>query len=123
MKVESTLETVAIENGNRTIIHSEKFLFEVPNWTPDGKYLIINSEGKLYKVPVIGGGMTQINTGLAVKCNNDHGISPDGSMLVVSHNDSENPEEQHSSIYTLPFEGGTPVSAGTGTDGSVRWEG
>ena len=108
VKVESTLETVTIENGKRTIIHSEKFLFEAPNWTPDGNYFIINSEGKLYKVPVTGGGMELINTGLAIKCNNDHGISPDGTMLVVSHNDSKNPEVHNSSIYTLPINGGIP---------------
>src|SRR5688572_9842290 len=45
-----------------------------------------------------------IDTGLAVRCNNDHGISPDGTQLVIS----DQAEERHSLIYTLPITGGTP---------------
>jgi Tol biopolymer transport system component len=44
-----------------------------------------------------------INTGFAVNCNNDHGISPDGKQLVIS-----NHTEDESLIYTLPISGGEP---------------
>lgn len=49
-----------------------------------------------------------INTGSANDCNNDHGLSFDGKLLIVSHNDSTVGKELNSRIFTLPEEGGTP---------------
>jgi Tol biopolymer transport system component len=51
-----------------------------------------------------------INTGFANACNNDHGISPDKKMLVISNFDKLDSENKtyKSSIYTLPINGGTP---------------
>ncbi len=46
-----------------------------------------------------------INTGSAVKCNNDHGLSPDGTRLAVS----DQSVGGSSRIYVLPAGGGTPV--------------
>ena len=59
-------------------------LLEAPNWTPDGLSLIYNSKGRLFRIPVAGGAPHVIDTGFAVRCNNDHGISPDGKTLVIS---------------------------------------
>jgi len=39
-----------------------------------------------------------------VRCNNDHGLSPDGQTLVIS----DQSENGKSMIYTLPATGGTP---------------
>jgi Tol biopolymer transport system component len=52
-----------------------------------------------------GGEPQVVDTGFAVHCNNDHGISPDGTRLVIS--DQSEPDRQ-SRIYTLPIGGGTP---------------
>ena len=51
---------------------------EAPNWTPDGAALIFNSKGRLHRIAATGGKPETIDTGFAVRCNNDHGISPDG---------------------------------------------
>ncbi len=80
-------------------------LVEAPNWTPDGGSLIINGDGHLYSVDLKNPKMVEIDTGLANKCNNDHGISPDGKMLVIS----DSFEAGGSRIYTLPFGGGAPT--------------
>jgi Tol biopolymer transport system component len=48
--------------------------------------------------------MTHVETGACTACNNDHGISPDGTMLVIS-NGSRMGQSQ---MYTLPIAGGTP---------------
>lgn len=101
----STLETVAVASTDRQVISVVKEHIEAPNWTPDGKYLVYNSGGRIYRIPAEGGTPELIDTGSAIRCNNDHGISPDGSQLVVS-DQSQDPHQ--SVIYTLPLGGGTP---------------
>ena len=101
--VESSLEIISVETGQRCIVYRSDLHFEAPNWSQDGKYLLINSDGKLYTIPVIGGKPAQLNTDFANRCNNDHGFSPDGKMLAISHHHEEN-----SLIYILPAAGGTP---------------
>ncbi len=101
--VESTLEIINVETGERRIVRRAKEHFEAPNWSRDGSTLIYNSQGSLYSIPVTGGTPEKINTGFADRCNNDHGLSPDGTQLVISHS----PENQ-SLIYVLPATGGEP---------------
>ncbi|MFK7848151.1 MAG: TolB family protein [Rhodothermales bacterium] len=115
--VESTLERIAIGSTDRTVIYHTRGRIEAPNWTGDGEYLIYNSNGLLYKIPVAGGIPEQIDTGFATALNNDHGISPDGSQLVVSDNSGDG----LSKIYVLPAEGGTPRPVMT--DGPAYWHG
>jgi Tol biopolymer transport system component len=79
-------------------------LVEAPNWTPDGKALIINGNGRLYRVDLTNPSMVEIDTGFATGINNDHGISPDGTRLVIS----DSIEFGSSCIYTVPVTGGVP---------------
>ncbi len=102
--LESTLETVEIETGLRRIIHRVRDHFEAPNWSRDGKTLVFNSHGHLYSIPATGGTPRLIESGLADRCNNDHGFSPDGKRLALSHNTSD----KGSLIYIIPSEGGEP---------------
>ena len=103
--VRSTLETVAIASTDRRVVYTADEHFEAPNWTRDGQALIFNGGGRLYRIPAAGGKPEPIDTGFATKCNNDHGISPDGTTLAIS--DQSRPPGQ-SIIYTLPLAGGTP---------------
>lgn len=103
-EVESTLETIGIASLDRQVVYKTASRIEAPNWTPDGKTLIYNSGGLLYRIPVQGGSPEQIPTGFAKRINNDHGISPDGSQLVIS----DGTETGKSLIYTLPIAGGDP---------------
>ena len=104
MNVESTLEIIDIASLNRNVVHQPKSHIEAPNWTPDGKTLIYNSQGLLYKIPVEGGTPEMIPTDFANKINNDHGISPDGTQMVIS----DQTETGQSMIYSIPIEGGIP---------------
>ncbi|KGF70125.1 hypothetical protein LL06_06885 [Hoeflea sp. BAL378] len=79
-------------------------LIEAPNWTPDGTSLIVNGDGLLFRVPLAAPELRPIDTGPAVQCNNDHGISPDGRWLVIS----DSTDTGQSCIFTLSAEGGTP---------------
>ena len=101
------LELLNVFDGKRKVIHEEPGRFEAPNWTPDGKKLIINKDGSLYRIPVEGGELEKINTGTANRNNNDHGISFDGKMLALSHH-REGLPGGGSTVYVVPIEGGTP---------------
>jgi len=101
---ESTLEIIDPETKIRRVVYRAKDHFEAPNWSRDGKTLIFNQEGKIYKIPVEGGTPEQIDTGDAIHCNNDHGLSPDGKQLVIS----DAHEGRGSLIYVLDADGGTP---------------
>jgi hypothetical protein len=100
----STLETVPIASGDRRVSYVAQAHFEAPNWSRDGSYFLFNQGGGIYKLPLSGGEPTQVNTGAANKCNNDHGISPDGTMLAIS----DSTESGTSLVYTLPVAGGSP---------------
>jgi Tol biopolymer transport system component len=101
-KMKSKLEIFDLTGNQRKIVYETSNHIEAPNWTPDGKYLVFNSNGLIYKIPIDGGVPEKINTGIANNCNNDHVISADGKTLVVSHNT----KEKGSIIYTIPFSGG-----------------
>ena len=101
------LETMDVNSGMRKVIYEKSDRFEAPNWMPDGKQLLINMDGSLYKIPVDGGQLYKLNTGFADQNNNDHGISFDGKMLAISHH-RENMPGWGSTVYVLPLEGGEP---------------
>jgi len=78
-------------------------LIEAPNWSPCGRFLVVNGNGRLFRVALDQPDLTPIETGHATACNNDHGISPDGTMLVIS----DKSRTEGSCIYTLPIGGST----------------
>lgn len=104
-RVISTLETVAIASKDRRVTWWTTNLIEAPNWSRDGAHLYFNSRGRIHRIPQAGGEPDLIETGFAVRNNNDHGISPDGTLLVIS--DQSQPDRK-SRIYTLPVGGGVP---------------
>ena len=107
--LQSNLQTVNIESKQIKTILSLNQHIEAPNWSRDGSYFIVNSKGKLYSIDTVGNKeLQQINTDFADQCNNDHGISPDGKQLVISHNKQVG-NGRSSSIYLLPINGGKPV--------------
>ena len=104
-KVECSLEIVPIGSKDRRVLYHSAALIEAPNWAPDGQTLIFNSKGRLLRIGAKGGNVEVINTGFATRCNNDHGISPDGRRLAIS----DQTKTGKSMIYVLPISGGEPV--------------
>ena len=101
-----SLEIYDIQTKQRKVLRSFPIKIEAPNWTTDGKYLIYNSEGKIYKIDIQNPDLIeQINTGFATRCNNDHVLSVSGKRLAISHGTKE---DGRSRIYILPITGGTP---------------
>ncbi len=102
--LESTLETIPVASKDRRVVYHTRDHIEAPNWSRDGKYFLFNRGGRIYTLPVAGGEPQSLDTGSATGCNNDHGLSPDGTQLAVS----DQSEERKSLIYILPAGGGTP---------------
>jgi Tol biopolymer transport system component len=105
----SYLQTINIKTGKLDTLLTVNYHIEAPNWHPNG-YLIYNSYGKLYTFDLSTKKIKQLNTGFAQANNNDHGFSPDGKWLAISHADKNDPspKQYKSIIYVLPIEGGTP---------------
>ncbi len=101
------MEIMNVNDGVRKVIHESKGRFEAPNWMPDGKTLLFNENGSLYKIPTTGGTPDKLNTGDVARNNNDHGISFDGKMLAISSHRDGLPGGG-STVYILPLTGGTP---------------
>jgi TolB protein len=101
----SSLETITVASTDRRVVYVAPERFEAPNWMPDGKNLLFNRNGRIEKIPVAGGTAQVIDTGFATRCNNDHGISPDGTQLVIS---DQSQEGHQSLVYIVPIGGGVP---------------
>jgi TolB protein len=104
-KLYSTVETVTIASTDRRVSRVTSDHVEAPNWTPDGKSLLFNSGGKIWAMPVEGGDPIAIDTGSANRCNNDHGLSPDGQWLAIS---DQSAAPHQSIVYVVPVSGGAP---------------
>jgi TolB protein len=108
----SRLELLNVTNGHRSQIYSSRVPFEAPNWLPDGSALIYNASGgdpatrgRLWKFDLATRTATLIDTGFAIRNNNDHVLSFDGTQLAISDQSTEGGQ---STIFTLPTRGGVP---------------
>ena len=112
--VRSTLVTVEIATGRIDTVLTAHRHFEAPNWSPDGKYFVVNSGGRLYRIAAEGDKrLEEIPTGFATRLNNDHGITADGRFLILSHHAAEHVEDPRqdwlaSSVYVMPIDGSAP---------------
>lgn len=99
----SRLEVMNVTTGDKKVLLSTAHSIQAPNWTPDGKTLVYNSNGFLFKYELATGKTSMLNSGFATNNNNDHVLSSDGKQIAISHhNDDDNGD---SSIYYLPIEG------------------
>ncbi|MBQ8597821.1 MAG: TolB family protein [Lachnospiraceae bacterium] len=102
---QSFLEIYDTVTGERELVQFFDYLIEAPNWTPDGKALVYNSNGRIFKIELETKEIAEVDTDFVDDCNNDHVLSPDGSMIAVSH---ATKEDGKSRIYTVPMTGGVP---------------
>jgi TolB protein len=76
-----------LHNGSSHLVYTADSIWEAPNWSPDGKYLIANSGGAIYKLVLKQNGTAEPEK-LAIpadyQCNNDKAISPDGRKIAFS---------------------------------------
>lgn len=108
----SRLEMLELASGRRTLLYNSALPIEAPNWTADGRALVYNSSGpdpatrgRLYRFDLGTRQPTLIDTGFAIRNNNDHVLSFDGLQLGIS---DQSQGDGRSTIYTLPATGGAP---------------
>ena len=102
----SNLEVLDVQSGHRKVVYSVPDSLQAPNWTRDGKALIYNHNGRLYRFDLARNSPVAIDTGFAVNNNNDHVLSFDGKMIGISNHSKK--DDNKSIIYVLPVEGGKP---------------
>ena len=97
----SQLATIASDGTGRTVLFEADEIIEAPNWTPDGKHLVVNAGGELWRFATDGrAAPARIDTGSIRDLNNDHVLSPDGTTIYASDNNGH--------LYALPIAGGQP---------------
>ncbi len=83
----SKLFVYDVHDGSSRLVYTADSIWEAPNWSPDGSYLISNSGGSVYKFVLRQDGTAEPRT-LAIPagyiCNNDKALSPDGGKLAFS---------------------------------------
>lgn len=89
-----------VDGGPPRLVHeSAASALEAPNWSPDGRWLVYNHDGLLYRIAADGSGAPEpIDTGGITDANNDHVLSPDGATVYLSAGDGH--------IHAVPFTGG-----------------
>jgi Tol biopolymer transport system component len=106
--VRSAISIYDLQNKSVSVIYTADKLWEAPNWSPDGKYLLANSEGKLYRFTLGPNEKAQPEKLLldtAYECNNDHGLSPDGKLLAFSAKYNSSPDSQ---VFVATSDGAKP---------------
>jgi len=99
----STIVTYDLGTKTATTVFKADTIWEAPNWSHDGTFLLSNSGGKLYRVPIAGGGEPQaIGLDASIRCNNDHDFSPDGKLIAFS---ASSPASNQSQVYVANADG------------------
>lgn len=76
-----------LRTGSSQLVYTADSIWEAPNWSPDGTYLISNSGGKIYRLTLKDNAAAEpkaLAIPAAYECNNDKAISPDGKRLAYS---------------------------------------
>lgn len=84
----------------RVILQSDQHI-EAPNFTADGRALVVNMAGHLYHVPLDHPRLQLIDTAGQDRINNDHALSPDGKFLAFCDKSLTG----HTAIFVMPMQG------------------
>jgi Tol biopolymer transport system component len=100
--VASTITIFDLATRTSKVVHQADTVWEAPNWSRDGTFLLSNSGGKLYRVPIDGGAPVPLSVDPSLRCNNDHDFSPDGKQIAIS---ASSPASRQSQIYVASADG------------------
>jgi TolB protein len=106
--VRSKISIYDLDSKSIRVVYTADKLWEAPNWSPDGKYLLANSGGALYRFVLNADGKAQpekLSLDAGYECNNDHGLTRDGNLLAFS---AKYGASQDSQIYVAFSDGAKP---------------
>lgn len=97
----------------RVLFETTEVLLEAPNWHPDGDSLLLNGDGRLWRLDVHSPERLEpIDFSSLPSLNNDHVVDPDGEHIGLSTEDGH--------IHRAPLAGGEAVRL-TPEDGRSRF--
>jgi TolB protein len=103
LRYHSRMTIYDLKTKSTRMVYEEDQIYEAPNWSNDGKYLIANSGGRLYRIAADGSAKPEaIGIDTTLRLNNDHGPSPDGKMLAFS---ATSPASRRSQVYLANSDG------------------
>ena len=88
-------------------VYTAPEVFEAPNWSRDGRFLLVNARGRLYRLPVDRDNAEPepVNLDQSYRCNNDHDFSRDGKWIAFS---ASSPSSRQSQVYVAAADGSNP---------------
>ncbi|GAB4366737.1 MAG: SMP-30/gluconolactonase/LRE family protein [Bryobacter sp.] len=101
----SRVEIYDVARKTRRVVYEAEGLWEAPNWSRDGKHLLLNSRGRLFRLALEGqaaGEPLPLSIPEAYRCNNDHDYSRDGRWVAFSASTQERPA---SHVYVAKADG------------------
>ncbi|MBI1788005.1 MAG: PD40 domain-containing protein, partial [Acidobacteria bacterium] len=98
----SRISVYDLRDKSVRVVYRDNEVFEAPNWSLDGQYLLSNSRGRLYRIPAGGGAAEPLALDPSLRANNDHGYSPDGKLLALS---ASSPSSRQSQVYVAAADG------------------
>ncbi len=96
-RIRSNISIYDLRDKSVHVVYTADKLIEAPNWSSDGKYLLANSDGLLFRLALDGTGPVspeKLSLDSTYKCNNDHGLSLDGKALAFSASFAPSHESQ-----------------------------
>lgn len=78
------LRVYDLASGRDDLVLETDTRIEAPNWTADGRYLIVNADGRLFRVPLDAPALDPIAFAGLPPINNDHVLDPDGRHVLMS---------------------------------------
>jgi TolB protein len=106
--VRSKISIYDLHRKSIQVVYQADKLWEAPNWSPDGKYLLANSGGALYRFALNADEKAKpekLALDAAYECNNDHGITRDGKQLAFS---AKHGSSQESQVFAASSDGLNP---------------
>ena len=76
-----------VQKKAATILFTIEGEWHAPNWTPDGKNIVSDMGGDLYRIPVSGstsGKPEKIDVSQKMEATNDHALSWDGKQIAIT---------------------------------------
>ena len=87
-----------LDSDGPVLVHTtDELLLEAPNWAPDGKALLLNGHGRLWRLD-LGGDLHQVPIAELPAINNDHVLDAPRGLIYLSANDGH--------LYVAPIAGG-----------------
>ena len=103
----SKISIYDLERRSVRTVFVAKEIWEAPNWSRDGRFLLVNARGKLFRLPLdtARSEPQPLDLDPSLRCNNDHDFSPDGKRIAFS---ASSPASRQSQVYVAGADGSNP---------------